>query len=159
MITFKFNAVPEAVGYRVYIKDGAFGVASVDSAGNRSARDITYFEGEGDSPMPIIKDVTIKITSGNPGDVHDCRLYIELAPTSPMRALTDWASLGNEFVDGLLTKNLNDLPNFTTLDGIYNMGISFVDAVGNESSLLRVNDVALDFIAPDSPLSVTVERT
>jgi len=50
------------------------------------------------------------------------------------------------------------LPGITTTDGVYNLGITAVDDAGNESSFSLINDVPLDFLAPDAPGEITIIR-
>jgi hypothetical protein len=54
--------------------------------------------------------------------------------------------------------DLNDIPGFPTADGVYNLGITALDDVGNESSMLVVPDVPLDFTAPNPPTSASISR-
>lgn len=45
-----------------------------------------------------------------------------------------------------------------SIDGHFNLGISAVDDAGNESALLTegLEDVALDFVAPDPPTNASI---
>lgn len=55
--------------------------------------------------------------------------------------------------------DLATLPNMTTNDGRYNLGIASVDKAGNESSFALVLDEPLDFIAPDAPSAAGILRS
>lgn len=46
---------------------------------------------------------------------------------------------------------LHELDGVTSLDGVYNIGVTAVDTIGNESDITTLNKVILDFIAPDPP--------
>jgi len=45
----------------------------------------------------------------------------------------------------------------TTLDSIYNIGVVSVDDAGNESSFSLLDNVPLDFTAPDPPGPLSLE--
>ena len=55
--------------------------------------------------------------------------------------------------------DLSTLDGMTTKDGTYNIGITAIDDAGNESSMSIVEGVALDFVAPDPPGPIAVERS
>lgn len=60
--------------------------------------------------------------------------------------------------DGKIRVDMEALPDVTTNDGVYNLGVVSIDDAGNESSFLIIPDVALDFIAPNAPTEGVIER-
>lgn len=102
--------------------------------------------------MAKVKSVTLSFPASGSTDVVSYKLYMEEAPNS----VTD----SSQFFDlGLNTSiDLSTLPGMTTNDGIYNLGVSAVDDAGNESGMTLLNDVALDFVAPDAPGALTITR-
>lgn len=90
--------------------------------------------------------------SGSP-DVVGYRLYFAPAPEPPTYD-SPRADMGMPQVEeesGKLAVDLAGLDGMTSTDGVYNLGIVAVDDAGNESSMLILTDVPLDFIAPDAP--------
>ena len=61
--------------------------------------------------------------------------------------------------NGKCEVDLASLPNMTTNDGTYNLGIVAVDDAGNESSFFTMNGIALDFVAPDAPTDGGITRS
>jgi hypothetical protein len=59
----------------------------------------------------------------------------------------------NPDADGKMTVLLNGVPNFDSLDGVYNFGVATIDDAGNESPLLTegFENVSLDFVPPNPP--------
>ena len=101
--------------------------------------------------MPKVKEVTLTFPASGSPDVVGYKLYIEPTP-DPVTYASQSFDLGNN-----TSVDIASLPGMTTLDGIYNMGVAAVDDAGNESSFSLLNDVPLDFTAPDppGPLSLT----
>lgn len=78
-------------------------------------------------------------------DVVGYKLYIEESPTE-VTYDSESFDLGNN-----TTIDLTSIDGMTTKDGTYNLGVTAVDDVGNESSMSKASDVPLDFQAPDPP--------
>jgi len=101
--------------------------------------------------MPV-KNVTLSFPPSNSPDVVGYKLYVQEAP-GPVDYDSESFDLGNE-----TSIDLSALPNMTTKDGTYNLGITAVDDAGNESSMSKINDVPLDFVQPDPPGQITITR-
>jgi len=61
-------------------------------------------------------------------------------------------------LEGFCQVVLNDVPGLSSLDGIYNCGISATDEAGNESQMLTegFTGVNVDFVSPGPPTSGSV---
>lgn len=101
--------------------------------------------------MPV-KNVTLSFPPSGSPDVVGYKLYVKESPDA-----VDYDSevfdLGND-----TSIDLSTLPDMTTKDGVYNLGITAVDDAGNESSMSVIADVALDFVQPDPPGQITITR-
>ena len=99
--------------------------------------------------MAKIKETWLRFLPSDSPDVVTNKLYLEVSP-APVTETSASFDIGN-FIngDGLVEVNLAVVPGMTTLDGIYNVGVSAVDDRGNEASMTLANDVALDFLAPN----------
>jgi len=95
--------------------------------------------------MAKVKDMILTFPPSGSPDVVGYMLYIQIAP-DPITYDSESFDLGlNTTID------IATLPGMTTKDDIYNMGVTAVDEAGNESSFSLINDVPLDFVAPDPP--------
>lgn len=107
----------------------------------------------------LIKNVHLTFTKSGSQDVVGYALYIEEAPNPPSFS-SQRVDLGNPDDDGSGKVDiiLSNLPDVSTKDGVYNLGVSSVDDAGNESSMLTdgLENIALDFVAPDPPTSASV---
>jgi len=99
-----------------------------------------------------VKNVTLSFPASGSTDVVGYKLYIEVVPTAVSYESQSF-DLGN-----ITTVDLATLPGITTTDGVYNLGITAIDDAGNESSFSLINDVPLDFLAPDAPGEITITR-
>jgi len=103
--------------------------------------------------MAKVKDVTLSFPGSGSADVVGYKLYIV-----PVPEVIDYDSpsfdLGN-----VTSIDLSTLPGMTSQDGVYNLGLTAVDDAGNESSFSLINDVPLDFAAPDPPGEITIVRS
>ena len=70
------------------------------------------------------------------------------------------SNLGNPApeADGFIRVILNNVPEMTNAEGMYDLGIAAVDGQGNESPLLLqgLADISLDFLAPSPPSEASV---
>lgn len=103
--------------------------------------------------MAIVKTVTITFSGSDSPDVIDYKLYVEEAPTV-VSYQSSAVSLGN-----VTSVDLSTIKELTTKDGIYNIGITALDTAGNESSMSLLNDVPLDFAAPNPPGQLVIVRS
>jgi len=101
--------------------------------------------------MPV-KKATLSFPPSNSPDVVGYKLYIETAPT-PVDYNSKSFDLGNN-----TSVDLSTLPGMTTTDGVYNLGVSALDDAGNESSFSVLENVPLDFAAPDAPGALVITR-
>lgn len=106
--------------------------------------------------MAKVKSVIMKFPASRSADVVSYRLYMEEVPTSVTYSSEVFNIIEEPDDDGIITVDLSTIPGMTTKDGIYNFGVSSVDDAGNESSLSLINDVTIDFIAPDPPGEIII---
>lgn len=107
----------------------------------------------------LLKQVVLKFTGSESADVIGYALFCE-PNTNPVTRQSERIDLGKPEpnTDGLLEVVLSDIPSMISKDGVYNLGIAAVDDAGNESALLTdgLQNVALDFKAPDPPTNASV---
>lgn len=103
--------------------------------------------------MAKVKDVNLSFPGSGSPDVVGYKLYIEAVP-APITYDSQSYDLGNS-----TSVDMSTLPGMTSQDGVYNLGITAVDDAGNESSFSLINDVPLDFAAPDPPGEITIVRS
>lgn len=100
--------------------------------------------------MSKLKSAVLRFpVSGSP-DVINYKLYVEADPDPVTYDSPSW-NLGNDPVDGYIETDLSEVDGVSTMDGIYNIGVTSVDDAGNESSMSQLDSVPLDFVAPDPP--------
>jgi len=87
--------------------------------------------------------------SGSP-DVVTYKLYMELEGVGLTYDSQSY-DIGNNIVDGMVVVDLATVPGMTSLDGVYDIGVTAVDDAGNESSMSTKDSVPLDFTPPDPP--------
>lgn len=106
-----------------------------------------------------VKPTFLTYTPSDSPDVEGYYLYMEDAPAVVSAASQRW-DIGNQSpeTDGKVVYDITQLEGMTTKDGVYNLGLSAYDEVGNESSMILMNDVALDFIAPNPPSDGAIIR-
>lgn len=135
--------------------------------GHNRQRRLTKLKLEESKMTELVKSTRLWINPSLAPDVVGYKLYM-VPNTSPL--LRDPSGdvlgaqvfdLGNPAPDGnnKLWFDLEVLPNMTSNDGVYNLGISAVDGAGNESSFLELLDITLDFVAPDAPPLGGIERS
>ena len=95
--------------------------------------------------MAKVKDMILTFPPSGSSDVVGYKLYVQEAP-DPVGYDSDFYELGNVTQIDIAT-----LPGMTTKDGVYNIGVTAVDDAGNESSFSTIDNVPLDFVAPDPP--------
>ena len=106
----------------------------------------------------FVKDMIMKFPPSGSPDVIGYVLYMERMPNLVTRSGSEKVFLGMPPIDpadGQMYINLAELENFETTDGNYNLGVSAFDEKGNESAMSKVDDVPLDFVAPDAPGAIT----
>lgn len=103
--------------------------------------------------MAKVQNVNLSFPGSASPDVVGYKLYMEEAPNEITYDSPSFDLVDNTSVD------LSSLPGITSKDGVYNLGITAVDDAGNESSFSLINDVPLDFAAPDPPGEITITRS
>lgn len=108
--------------------------------------------------MSVLKEIWLRFPVSDSQDVVTHKLYIEESPgiivTDPDSPnLSQSFDIGNNRVDidGIIhgEVNLSVVPGLITLDAIYNIGVAAVDRRGNEAPLSFLDEVPLDFQAPN----------
>ena len=108
--------------------------------------------------MAIVKETWLRWPVSDSQDVVTHKMYYEIAPTVIVTNpedpnLSPSADIGNYRVDidGVIHGEINlaVVPEMTTLDGRYNIGVACVDDRGNEASPALTDNVPLDFEAPN----------
>ena len=102
--------------------------------------------------MSKVKKATISFAPSGSPDVVGYKLYMTQAPDAVDYNVQSF-DLGNA-----TEIDLSTLPGMTTMDGVYNIGVTAVDDAGNESSMQILEGVALDFVAPDPPGQIVLSR-
>lgn len=99
--------------------------------------------------MSEVKSMWLRFMPSDSPDVVTNKMYMEEAPSLVTRQSLSF-DLGNNLnIEGLVEVDISVLPGMTTMDGIYNVGVSAVDDRGNEASMTLMNDVPFDFVAPN----------
>ena len=95
-----------------------------------------------------VKQKTLSWDASIALDVTGYKLFVEPIGT-PVTAASQSHDLGN-----VTSVDLNTL--LGNVDGTYNLGLAAYDDVGNEGPLAVINDVPLDFVAPDAPTNLVI---
>lgn len=95
--------------------------------------------------MSKVNNIVLEFSPSESADVVGYKLYITQAP-EPVTYDSKAINLGSSTM-----VVLNELKGMPTTDAIYNLGVTAVDIVGNESSMSLLDNVPLDFTAPDAP--------
>ena len=103
--------------------------------------------------MSKIKNLIVSFPASESPDVVGYKLYLEEASRPVGYESPAW-DLGN-----VTEIDLSILSGMTTRNGAYNLGVVAIDGAGNESSMSIIEGVALDFVAPDPPGPVVIERS
>lgn len=95
-----------------------------------------------------IKTKTLSWTKSVSTDVKGYNLYIQESPdaVSLQSQKHDLGDVSSVELNGLLGE----------IDGVYNIGLSSYDDVGNEGPMAKLNDVPLDFVAPAPPTGLVI---
>jgi hypothetical protein len=109
--------------------------------------------------MAQVKSKTLRFTPSQAPDVTGYIVYFEPAadPTN-LNYSSPSQTIGNPTpgTDGKIAIDMATFDLVRTLEGRYDIGLTAVDAAGNESSMATVLDVALDFTAPDAPTELEI---
>jgi hypothetical protein len=111
--------------------------------------------------MALVKSTKIRFTPSPSPDVVSHNLYIEEAP-NPVTYDSTHFDIGNTRVTvedvEYVEVDLSTVPGMLTTDGVYNIGVSPIDDAGNLGTMTKLDDVALDFAAPDAVGELLVIR-
>lgn len=103
--------------------------------------------------MAKVKNYTITWTKSTATDVVGYKVYYV-----PETDVLDYGS-PNVAVGDVDTVTIPaDVPDFPLIDGVYKIGLSSVDDVGNESDIIE-KTVPFDLVAPDAPTNLEVAAT
>jgi len=101
--------------------------------------------------MARINNKTLSWNAGVAADIVAHRVYVSTSGVDP--------NYGSQFTDVPMPTVSMVLPDefagFPLIDGLYKLGISSVDDMGNESDITVISN-PLDFIAPDAPTNLAV---
>lgn len=102
--------------------------------------------------MAKVKSAILSFPVSPSPDIVGYKLYYALAP--------EVLTYDSPFVDlGMQTSyDLATLPGASGTDVLYNFGVTALDEVGNESDMKMVENVSLDFAAPDAPGDLVITR-
>lgn len=100
--------------------------------------------------MSKVKDHTITWTKSTSVDVVGYKVYY-VPETETLNYASPNVEVGDVDTVGIPV----DLPDFPLIDGIYKIGLSAVDDVGNESDIIE-KTVPFDLVAPDAPTNLEV---
>jgi len=109
--------------------------------------------------MAQVKGMKITVKKSGSPDVETYALYMQKSP-QPVDYQSERFDLTGLYVEegDNIVFDMTDISDMTTKDGTYNIGIVAIDDAGNESSMSVANNIQFDFIAPDPPGAIIVER-
>lgn len=102
--------------------------------------------------MAKVKSAILSFPVSPSPDVVNYKLYYAVAP-EPVTYDSAFVDLGLETSYDLAT-----LPGAVGLDIQFNLGVTALDEVGNESDMKLLENVSLDFAAPDAPGDLVITR-
>jgi hypothetical protein len=102
--------------------------------------------------MSKVLSTKIQFTASKSQDVVGYKLYVQLAP-DPVSYSSQAFELGDK-----TEVFISDFPGLAQADGVYNIGIAAVDDAGNEASLSILENVSLDFFAPEPVTDLKLVR-
>lgn len=101
--------------------------------------------------MARVKSKTLSWNAGIAADIVAHRIYVSTSGVDP--------NYGSQNIDISMPVTSVVLPDefagFPLIDGLYKLGISSVDDMGNESDITVISN-PLDFIAPDAPTNLVL---
>lgn len=100
----------------------------------------------------IVQKTTLRFDPSPSPDTVGYRLYMAESPT-PVDYDSPSFELGNQ-----TEINMATLEGIQTKDGVYNLGIAAIDDAGNLSSMVKLEDIPIDFAAPDPPSNLQILR-
>ena len=106
--------------------------------------------------MAKIVPRTLKFTPSTSPDVVLYRVRIADVGTVDYDTTHDEITDLTTQPDGKIHYDLSTHPLAPSLEGTYDVGVTSVDGVGNESDISIISGVALDFTAPDAPTALEV---
>lgn len=108
--------------------------------------------------MAKIKELVLRFKQSTSADVVANRIRIRPANTPAVYDTPfDDIPLVAPSADGFTRIPLVDIPSAAGLDGQYDIHITAVDEVGNESDFLEVDNQTFDISPPDAPTDGSVE--
>ena len=111
-----------------------------------------------DSIMGLIRGLVLRVTPATATDVVSYNLRYEVSAGDKTWGPGDYdltsvnlGAPGPVMGDGKIEFDLANYPELAGLDGVYDLGVTAVDDVGNESDFLELEDASIDFTPPDAP--------
>lgn len=109
--------------------------------------------------MASVKKVTLSFPASGSPDVVGYKLYVVEVPAEVDAVDENGNYVAPSYDIGNVTEiDMSTVPGMTTNDGVYNIGVTAVDDVENESSMSKAENVPLDFVQPDSPGELVITR-
>lgn len=109
--------------------------------------------------MAKVKETWLRFPPSDSPDVVTNKMYMEETPVVVTYDSPSFDIGNNLNAEGLVEIDIATLPDMTTMDGVYNIGVAAVDDRGNEASLTLLNDVPFDFISPNPVGALIVSDT
>lgn len=108
--------------------------------------------------MAKIKELTLRFRQSTAADVVKNRVYVH-GPNQPFDANApyDEVPAPTADADGYTRIALVNLPKLAGLEGQYDLDVTALDATGNESDPLEIDNQTFDLSPPDAPTDGAVE--
>jgi hypothetical protein len=109
--------------------------------------------------MSKIHEVVIRFKQSDSADVKSNNVYIHAAntPFDPTGAFDSISPVPTPDADGFSRIPLVNVPKAAGLEGQFDIDITAVDGVGNESDPLEIDNATFDLSPPDAPTDGALE--
>ena len=108
--------------------------------------------------MSHIKELTLRFKQSTAADVVKNRVYVH-GPNQPFDPAAPFDEIAKPTADadGFTRIPLANLPKLNGLEGQYDIDVTALDAAGNESDPLEIDNQTFDLSPPDAPTDGAVE--
>lgn len=108
--------------------------------------------------MAKIKELTLRFKQSTAADVVKNRVYVH-GPNQPFDPNAPFSEVSKPTpdADGFTRIPLSNLPVLNGLEGQYDLDVTALDAAGNESDPLEIDNQTFDLSPPDAPTDGAVE--
>lgn len=108
--------------------------------------------------MSHIKELVLRFKQATAPDVVKNRVYVHgpNLPFDPTAPFDEFAKPAAD-ADGFTRVPLANLPKLVGLEGQYDLDVTAIDAAGNESDPLEIDNQTFDLSPPDAPTDGAVE--